>query len=260
MAISQALLEALDASHQRLAGTLASVDDPAGSAYPDEWSVAQVASHLGSGAEIFTLLLEAGLTGGDAPGPDQMQPVWAVWNAKTPDEQVRDVLTVDASFIDRVRALSDEEQSRWRLEFFGSERDLAGLLRMRLSEHLMHTWDIAVTLDPAATIDGTAGAMTLDNTPVVVARTGKPTTDPLAVDVETTDPDGRFRLDLTPDGAQLTPAPDDATSTGTGTSLRLPTEAFLRLVYGRLDADHTPSDVTAVGIDLDTLRHTFPGV
>jgi hypothetical protein len=33
---------------------------------------------------------------------------------------------------------------------------------------------------------------------------------------------------------------------------------LLRLVYGRLDADHTPEVITD-GIDLDRLRAVFPG-
>ena len=42
--------------------------------------------------------------------------------------------------------------------------------------------------------------------------------------------------------------------------LSLPAEAFIRLVYGRLDPDHTPASVDARGVDLDLLRRTFPGV
>ena len=40
-----------------------------------------------------------------------------------------------------------------------------------------------------------------------------------------------------------------------------PAEAFLRLVYGRLDPDHTPAvDLDAADVTLDELRRTFPGV
>lgn len=42
-------------------------------------------------------------------------------------------------------------------------------------------------------------------------------------------------------------------------TLRLPAEALIRLVYGRLDAHHTPPAVAADGVDLDTLRGVFPG-
>jgi len=40
--------------------------------------------------------------------------------------------------------------------------------------------------------------------------------------------------------------------------LRLPAEAFVRLVYGRLGPHHTPP-VEADVIDLDELRQLFPG-
>jgi hypothetical protein len=40
--------------------------------------------------------------------------------------------------------------------------------------------------------------------------------------------------------------------------LELPAEAFIRLVYGRLDPDHTPA-VTGPA-DLNELRRAFPGV
>ena len=41
--------------------------------------------------------------------------------------------------------------------------------------------------------------------------------------------------------------------------LRLPAEALVRLVYGRLDPDHTPA-LSVTGVDLDDLRRTFPGL
>ena len=40
--------------------------------------------------------------------------------------------------------------------------------------------------------------------------------------------------------------------------LRLPAEAFVRLLYGRLDPDHTPP-AESTGVDLDELRPIFPG-
>jgi len=39
----------------------------------------------------------------------------------------------------------------------------------------------------------------------------------------------------------------------------LPAEAFIRLIYGRLDPEHTP-ELAIPDIDLDTLRRGFPGV
>jgi hypothetical protein len=41
--------------------------------------------------------------------------------------------------------------------------------------------------------------------------------------------------------------------------LTLPAEAFVRLVYGRLDRAHTPSSVTGDTARLADLRKAFPG-
>jgi hypothetical protein len=38
----------------------------------------------------------------------------------------------------------------------------------------------------------------------------------------------------------------------------MPAEAFIRLLYGRLDPAHTPP-VESTGVDLDELRQLFPG-
>ena len=53
----------------------------------------------------------------------------------------------------------------------------------------------------------------------------------------------------------LMPAEGD----GLRPELALPAEAFVRLVYGRLDPAHTPP-VEAARVDLDELRHVFPGL
>jgi len=42
------------------------------------------------------------------------------------------------------------------------------------------------------------------------------------------------------------------------TAHEIAAEAFVRLIYGRLDAAHTPP-VENVGVELDELRQIFPG-
>jgi hypothetical protein len=39
----------------------------------------------------------------------------------------------------------------------------------------------------------------------------------------------------------------------------MPAESFIRLVYGRLDAEHTPPSVLGDEAALDQLRLVFPG-
>ena len=55
-------VRAVRASHDRLAGLVAGLnaDDLRAPSYDTDWSVADVLSHLGSGAEITALSLEAG--------------------------------------------------------------------------------------------------------------------------------------------------------------------------------------------------------
>ena len=59
---------------------------------------------------------------------------------------------------------------------------------------------------------------------------------------------------LAPEAAQLLEG--DA---GVEPDLELPAESFCRLVYGRLDPDHSPA-VPANGEVLDLLRRVFPGI
>jgi uncharacterized damage-inducible protein DinB len=61
-------VRAVRASHDRLAGVVAGLDADAlrAQSYASEWTIADVLSHLGSGAEIFSRFIEAGVTGARA--------------------------------------------------------------------------------------------------------------------------------------------------------------------------------------------------
>jgi uncharacterized protein (TIGR03083 family) len=251
-------LSALHRSQDRLAGTVGSLtaDQVTGPSYDDDWSIAQVLSHLGSGAEIFGMLLDAGLNGQDPPGPQHLQEVWDRWNGKSPQEQARDAVAANTAFLDRVDGLGPAERERWRLSVFGSEQDLAGLVRMRLGEHALHTWDIVVMLDARDSVPAEAVEQILQTLPGLAAYTGKPAGGQFSVHVTTENPARSFRLAAGPDGVTLAPAgPEPAAGDGT---LRLPAEALVRLVYGRLDPEHTPA-IESEHVDLDALRRVFPG-
>jgi uncharacterized protein (TIGR03083 family) len=252
------LMRALRASQRRLADTLAEIpaDEVGRPAYTKDWTVAQVASHLGSGAETFLLFLAAGVDGTAAPGVEQFQPIWDRWNAKPPDEQVHDALAADTAFLDAVDSLTGVQQQTWRLQMFGTDRDLAGLLRMRLAEHSLHTWDIAVVVDRAAVVPADAAGLVVENLPMIVQYVAKPTA-PMTVRIETVDPELMVELALDPDGSRLNLS---AAAEHGAPVMRMPAEAFVRLLYGRLDPDHTPPSVHAEPDLLDTLRSTFPGV
>ena len=252
------LLSALRTVHDRLTDAFSELGDERATlqSYDDDWSVAQVASHVGSSAEIFHPYVEAGATGQPAPGGERNQAIWDVWNAKAPTDQIRDSLAANIAFLDAVEALSEQERAEWRLSVFGMDQDLPAFLRMRLNEYAVHTWDVSVVLDPSSTVLAQAVPYLVDNLAMVAGWGGKPVEQQTSVEVRTTDPERAFHLDLGPAGVSLSPSLDDTASA----TLELPAEAFVRLVYGRLDPDHTPASVVATGVDLDLLRTAFPGL
>ena len=248
-------IKALRHSHDRLravAGPLGAAELQ-GQSYPSEWSIAQVLSHLGSQAEIFGMFLDAGLSGQDPPDREAFPPIWAAWNAKSPQEQAADALAADDAVTRRLESLDAGQLARLRLKLFGTDLDAAGLAQVRLREHAIHTWDIAVAVDPAATVAQDAVDLLIDTLGPLVSRAAKPDGQPRRLRVSTTGPVRQFVLE-TGENVTLTEAVGESGLPG----LSLPAEALVRLVYGRLDPAHTPP-VEADRVDLDELRKIFPG-
>ena len=253
-------ISALRHSHDRLRASV----EPLGLAqlgqrsYASEWSIAQVLSHLGSQAEIFGLILEAGLTGQEPPGREEFVPIWDSWNAKDPQAQASDALRADEATLVRFESLDAEEQARLHLKVFGMETGITGLARMRVGEHAIHTWDVLVALAPSATVAPDAVGLLIDTLDRLAARAGKPDGQQRTVRVSTTDPDRRFILE-TGEAVTLTPSDGEVTLEPGMSELRLPAEAFVRLVYGRMDEAHTPPATETAGVELEDLRQVFPG-
>jgi uncharacterized protein (TIGR03083 family) len=254
MADAAVWIKALRSSHDRFTSLVSSLDEETVQApsYADEWSIAQVASHLGSQAEIFGMFLDAGLSGGDGPGVDQFRPIWDRWDSQTPALQVSDSVVANDKFLTRVEGLSESERAGFALPVFGNDVDLAGMLGMRLGEFALHLWDIAVALDPAAEIAADVVDLMIDRLPDMAGRVGKPAGDAQEIVVETVSPERRF---------VVTTGPEVTIVSGPGTTpagLRLPAESFVRLVSGRLDAAHTPAELADDAV-LARLRPVFPG-
>ncbi len=248
-------IDALRHSHDRLQALVEPLDlgQLERPAYPSKWSIAQVLSHLGSQAEIFDMFLDAYLSGAEPPGREAFGPIWDTWNARSAQAQARDALIADETAVERFESLDAGQLARLRMHLFGMEVDAAGMARMRVGEHAVHTWDVAVALDPAATVAPDAVTLLIDTLGQLVARVGKPDGVQRRVHVSTTDPERDFILQ-TGESVTLTPADGEQGPP----ELRLPAEALIRLAYGRLDPAHTPP-VEASGVDLDDLRAIFPG-
>ena len=77
-------------------------------AYPTKWTIADVLSHIGSGAVIMRRRIEAEVD--RAPVPDGFnQSVWDEWNAKDAIAKASDALDADRQLLDQVGTLTDEQ-------------------------------------------------------------------------------------------------------------------------------------------------------
>jgi uncharacterized protein (TIGR03083 family) len=262
----RALIGVLRNSHERLAGLVRplSPDHLRAQSYDTDWTIAQVLSHLGSGAEIATLSLAAALGGRGQLDQSAFPVIWDTWNNRTPEMQATDSLTWDGEHVRRLEQLTDAELDSIGLDFFGRQLDAAGLVRLRLSEHAIHVWDVAVAIDPGAAVAEDAILPVMEQVTQLFQFVAKPAGDSFRVRLRTTGPEGDYLLDV---GESVTltdwadgPASDGSASNGSEVDgeIRLPAEALLRLFYGRLDPEHTPQ-YAAEGIELDRLRAVFPG-
>jgi len=221
------------------------------SAYPSEWTVADVLSHIGSGAVIMRRGLEDRLSGRDPDGSFN-QTVWDEWNAKSPEDQSADALVADAALIATLDGVSDEQRRTFSFTMGPMSLDFDSFVALRLSEHVVHTWDIEVAAEPDAVLPEDAALVMIDRVGVIAGMVGRSPGTDATVQVSTTAPERHLAVVFTPDSAALVPS-----GPGSDPDLVLPTEAFIRLVYGRLDPGHTPPGVD--GPALDQLREAFPG-
>lgn len=248
-------LPPLAASVVRLRGLVRGlgVDQLDSASYAEGWTIADVLSHLGSGAVLMARRLESALAG--SPLPDDIaQPVWDEWNAKSPQAKADDALAEDERLGQAFEAVEDRDRRRIEFSFGPVSLSFEAAVALRLNEHALHTWDIEVMADRDAVLPVDAAAVIIDNLGLIGRFAAKPTGDEREIRIRTLDPVRHFTVRLTTESAQLLEG--DA---GVEPDLELPAESFCRLVYGRLDPDHSPA-VRANGEVLDLLRRVFPGV
>ncbi len=244
----------LRASVDRLHKLVSGLDDAqvASPSYCDDWSIAQVLSHLGSGAVIFQRSLEDVRNGTTAP-EDFNPSVWDEWNAKSPRAQADDALVADEAVTEAIEAVGEAERARLTFPLGPMSLSFDDYVGMRLNEHAFHTWDIEAAVDKGARLSDDEAALVVDNLGRIVGFSGRANGQERTIAIHTTDPERDFALRLSADGVELR-----AGEPGQQADLELPAEAFARLVYGRLDAAHTPA-FTGDAALLDSLRAVFPG-
>ncbi len=228
-----------------------SPEDYGARAYPSEWSIADTFSHLGSGAVIGRRRFEDQVAGRDSD-PSFNQTVWDSWNAKDRSAQVDDALASDASLMEVLESSSEDERQSFHFAMGPFSFDFGGFVGLRLGEHVLHTWDIEVTLDPSVTLSNEAANAILDRVQFVVQRTGTSLGEQKQLRLRTFEPQRDWTLVVDLDSVDLISA-----THGESVDLEVSAEALVRLIYGRLDFEHCPAKLD--GPVLDALRQTFPG-
>lgn len=223
-----------------------------------DWTVAQVLSHLGSGAEIAGAGLRATIDGTPPPADGFNQGVWDRWNAMTPQEQAEGFVASDAAYVETAEALSEAERESLQIDlgFLPAPVPFATAAGMRLNESLQHWWDVAVAVEPGSVLPDDAAQVLVDHLSggmsMMLGFISKANRlEPATVVVV----DGTGLALAIDEGVSLSDDTDSSTATLTGGP-----DALVRLIGGRLTPAHTPDSVTVTGnVTLDELRGVFPG-
>ncbi len=248
-------ITALRAEHDVLAGPVRTLTDDqlAVTSGAAEWTVAQVLSHLGSGAEIgYAPIARAA---GETVVAEDNQTIWARWDASAPRAQAEGFLEYNARFLDMVEALTPEQRSSLIVDlgFLPEPVPLVTALGMRLNEVANHSWDVRVAFDQNAGVNADSAAVLVDLLagPVgfMLNWLAKPAelADPVSVAV----PGAGLVVD---DAVTVVDHLESPSATFNGQQ-----EAFIRLVSGRLKAPYDNGVTVEGSVTLDDLRRVFPG-
>jgi uncharacterized protein (TIGR03083 family) len=257
------VIAVLRAGHDELVAFVAGVgsDGPTHGSGASEWTVAQVLSHLGSGAEITLAGLNVALTGEDGRGEGFNQSVWDRWNAKSPAEMAADFVGSNEALVSRYESIdaATRESLLIDLGFLPAPVPLAVAATMRLNEFALHSWDVHAGFDAAAVVAPEAVPLLLPRVSMMLGWVGHADelggkTGSLAVHIS--NPESSFGVEIGEKLAITDDAPTDPDAT-----LSAPAESWLRLVSGRLKPEYTPASVVVTGdlVSLDDLRRVFPG-
>jgi uncharacterized protein (TIGR03083 family) len=256
--LADATIAELRAIYDRLAARVPglSADELTAQSGAQDWTLADVLSHLGSGAEIGRYPIVAAVDRAeDAPSN---QDVWDRWNALPPAEQASGSVAANERLLSELEGLTPEQRASAQIDlgFLPQPVPLATSLGMRLNETALHAWDVEVGLDPSAELSDESARLLLDHfastMTFLLGFVGKAEGAPPArVAVA-----GTHSIVLDPEeGVRLEAGTDGATATFEGTPA-----AAVRLLSGRLTPEHTPEGVTVTGnVTLDDLRRVFPG-
>lgn len=248
-------IASLQAHHDDLARLVPTLTDeqltgPSGAA---EWTIAQVLSHLGSGAEIGRLPIAT--AAGQPVEREDNASIWARWDAAPPREQATAYVEHDRRLLDTLEALTPEQRESLSVDlgFLPAPVPLVVAVGMRLNEVALHAWDVHVGLDPQARLDADAAELLLElfagDLAFLLGFSAH--ADRLGRDAVVAIPGGAI---LVTEAVSVTTGAAEASATLEG-----PAEAAVRLLSGRLRAPYDAGVAVTGDVTLDELRAVFPG-
>ena len=253
--LTDRVIAALRANHDTLAAVVPdlTVQQLTGRSGATEWSIAQVLSHLGSGAEISRKPIAT--AAGEQVEPEDNQSIWARWDGSSPSQQAAAFVEHDTAYLDTVEGLSSDQRDSLKVDmgFLPEPVPLEVALGMRLNEVANHAWDVQVGLDPQAEIDAETAAVLVElfTGPLafLLGFSGKP--DLL---------DGEVRLAVPGGAVEITDKVVVSSTVAEPTAILVgPEGAVIRLISGRLTPDHSQGVVVTGDVALEDLRKVFPG-
>src|SRR5207245_8864808 len=128
---------------------------------------------------------------------------WRTGSGKSPREKADHALAADRSVLERLESLTGEQRSSISFPLGPMTFDFASFVGLRLNEHLVHSWDVEVALDPNAVVRD--AALLVDNLDLIGRYTAKPTGSTRTITVHTTEPARDFTVSLSPDAATFAP-------------------------------------------------------
>ncbi|WP_243754509.1 maleylpyruvate isomerase family mycothiol-dependent enzyme [Labedaea rhizosphaerae] len=252
-------ITALRAEHDVLTGLVGTITDDqlALTSGAEEWTVAQVLSHLGSGAEIGRAPIAQ--AAGETVTAADNQTIWARWDASAPRAQADGFVEHNSRWLDTVEALTPGQLSSLTVDFgfLPEPVSLLTALGMRLNEVANHSWDVRVALDPEAGVDTDSAAVLVDLLAgplgFMLNWVAKPAelAAPLSVAIPGAARGAGLVID---DAVTVVDHLESPSATFNG-----PLEAFVRLLSGRLKPPFDKGITVDGGVTLDDLRRVFPG-
>ncbi|HEY7067959.1 MAG TPA: maleylpyruvate isomerase family mycothiol-dependent enzyme [Chloroflexota bacterium] len=227
------------------------------------WAVRDVAAHLSQGAERAVIVVRHALDGAEPPplAPEdraaRMRELRGLLGPALAERFPRDI---DAAF--RLLEAADAAAFRTVVTVPAGPHTLLQFAHQRLSEAALHHWDVRAPRDPAATLRPEAAALLVDYLLSRMARM-------VEHDANAGDVTYGFELEG-PGGGPVTLTIRDGTATATRgapaaprATLALPAEAWIRLVWGRLDLprelDRGGARLSGERPEAAALRALFPG-